>query len=132
VTSATGMARPRRSTREGRCIGSAVTSYRLRSVTSRARDLARAIASSWHEAHALAGLGRCSAAVGHATQAKILLRQALEIFQRIGAAEAPDLLAELDAFTGPRSGQKAEAPWWRSAAEWPRRNDPDSPPGFRG
>jgi hypothetical protein len=34
---------------------------------------------------------------GHATQAEVLLRQALEIFQRIGAAEAPDLLAELDA-----------------------------------
>jgi hypothetical protein len=34
---------------------------------------------------------------GHATQAGVLLRQALEIFQRIGAAEAPDLLAELDA-----------------------------------
>jgi hypothetical protein len=66
-----------------------------------ALDLARAIASSWDEAHALAGLGRCALAVGHATQAKILLRQALEIFQRIGAAETPDLLAELDALTGP-------------------------------
>jgi hypothetical protein len=30
-----------------------------------------------------------------------LLHQALEIFQRIGAAEAPDLRAELDALTGP-------------------------------
>jgi hypothetical protein len=29
-----------------------------------------------------------------------MLRQALEIFQRIGAAEDPDLLAELDALTG--------------------------------
>ena len=67
----------------------------------RALDLAGAIASSWDEAHALAGLGRCALAAGHATQAEILLRQALKIFHRIGAAEAPDLLAELDALTGP-------------------------------
>ena len=66
-----------------------------------ALDLAGALASSWDEAHALAGLGRCALAAGHATQAEILLRQALEIFHRIGAAEAPDLLAELDALTGP-------------------------------
>ena len=33
--------------------------------------------------------------------AGVLLRQALETFQRIGAAEAPDLLAELDTLTGP-------------------------------
>jgi hypothetical protein len=39
-------------------------------------------------------------ATGQATQAGVLLRQALEIFQRTGAAEAPDLLAELDALTG--------------------------------
>jgi tetratricopeptide (TPR) repeat protein len=65
-----------------------------------ALDLARAIASSWDEAHALAGLGRCTLAAGHATEAKLLLRQALEIFRQIGAAEAPDLLAELDALTG--------------------------------
>ncbi len=66
-----------------------------------ALDLARAITSSWDEAHALAGLGRCALADGHAIQAEDLLRQALEIFQRTGAAEAPDLLAELDALTGP-------------------------------
>jgi tetratricopeptide (TPR) repeat protein/transcriptional regulator with XRE-family HTH domain len=60
-----------------------------------ALELARAIASSWDEAHALAGLGRCALAAAHATQAGVLLRQALKIFQRIGAAEAPDLFAEL-------------------------------------
>jgi len=36
-----------------------------------------------------------------AAQAEVLLRQALEIFQRIGAAEAPDILAELGALTAP-------------------------------
>jgi len=66
-----------------------------------ALELARAIASSWDEAHALAGLGRCALAVAHATQAGVLLRQALKIFQRIGAAETPELRAELDALTGP-------------------------------
>jgi tetratricopeptide (TPR) repeat protein/transcriptional regulator with XRE-family HTH domain len=66
-----------------------------------ALDLARAVASPWNEAHALAGLGRCALAAGHAPQAAALLHQALEIFQRIGAAEPPDLRAELDALTGP-------------------------------
>ena len=58
------------------------------------------IAKSWQEAHALAGLGRCALAAGHATQGEALLRQALEIFQRIGAAETPALVTELDAVTG--------------------------------
>lgn len=46
--------------------------------------------------HALAGLGRCALAAGQPTQAAALLRQALEIFQRIGAAEAPEVRTELD------------------------------------
>jgi tetratricopeptide (TPR) repeat protein/transcriptional regulator with XRE-family HTH domain len=64
-----------------------------------ALELARAIASLWDEAHALAGLGRCAMADGHAAQAEALLRQALEIFEQISAAEAPGVLAELDALT---------------------------------
>jgi tetratricopeptide (TPR) repeat protein/transcriptional regulator with XRE-family HTH domain len=62
-----------------------------------ALNLARAIATSWDEAHALAGLGRCAMAAGHAAQAGVLLAQAVEIFQRIGAAEAADVSRELDA-----------------------------------
>ncbi len=50
-------------------------------------------------------LDRFVEADGHATQVGVLLRQALEMFQRIGAAEAPDLLAELDTLTGPRPVQ---------------------------
>jgi tetratricopeptide (TPR) repeat protein len=64
-----------------------------------ALDLARQISSAWDEA--LAGLGRCASAVGHSAEAGLLLRQALEISQQIGAAETPELLAELDALTGP-------------------------------
>jgi len=71
-----------------------------------ALDLARAIANSWDEAHALVGLGRCALAASHATKAAALLHQALEIFNRIGAAEAPDLRAELDALTGPPPPRK--------------------------
>ena len=63
----------------------------------RALDLARDTASSWDEAHALAGLGRCALAVGHTRQAADRMRQALEIFQRIGAAEAPGVSRELGA-----------------------------------
>ncbi len=44
-------------------------------------------------------------AADDATEAEVLLRQALETLQRIGAAEAPDLLAELDAITSPPSAR---------------------------
>jgi tetratricopeptide (TPR) repeat protein/transcriptional regulator with XRE-family HTH domain len=67
-----------------------------------ALELARAIASSWDEAHALAGLGRCAPSSGHATQAEALLLQALAIFQQIGASEAADVSAELEALTDAR------------------------------
>jgi hypothetical protein len=46
--------------------------------------------------------GRCALAAGQAAEAGNLLRQALETFQRIGAAEAPDLAAKLDDLTDPR------------------------------
>jgi hypothetical protein len=65
--------------------------------SSGARDLARAIGSAPHEAQALAGLGRCAAAAGFTTRAEALLRQANEIFQRIGAADVLSVLTELDA-----------------------------------
>ena len=61
---------------------------------------ARAIGSPRDEADALAGLGRCALATGHPTQAEALLRQALEIFQRTGAAEAADVSRDLTALTG--------------------------------
>ncbi len=66
-----------------------------------ALEIARAIASSPDEAEALAGLARCALAAVETTQGEILLRQALEIFQRIGAAEALEVHAELESITGP-------------------------------
>jgi class 3 adenylate cyclase/tetratricopeptide (TPR) repeat protein len=63
-----------------------------------ALDLARQTGSSRDEAHALAGLGRCALAAGHA-EAEDMLRQALEIFQQIGAAEAAEVSAELEMLT---------------------------------
>jgi tetratricopeptide (TPR) repeat protein len=63
-----------------------------------ALELARAI-GAWDEAHALAGLGRCALAADRTAEAQDRLRQALEILQRIGAAEAADIAAELDALT---------------------------------
>jgi Tetratricopeptide repeat len=64
-----------------------------------ALDLAREIGSAWDEAHALVGLGRCALAVGRAADAKDSLRQALQIFQHLGAAEAAGIAAELDDIT---------------------------------
>jgi hypothetical protein len=64
-----------------------------------ALDLAREFGSSWDQAHALAGLGRCARAAGRAANAEASLRQTREIFQRIGAAEASGVSAELDALT---------------------------------
>jgi tetratricopeptide (TPR) repeat protein/transcriptional regulator with XRE-family HTH domain len=64
-----------------------------------ALDLAREIDSFWNEAHALAGLGRCALAAGRTDDAADGLRQAQQIFDRIGAAEAAGVAAELDALT---------------------------------
>jgi DNA-binding SARP family transcriptional activator len=81
----------------------------------RALELARATGARLHEARALEGLGRCAAhpceasAAGSALRAQApavrsadvnpqtVLRQALEIYQRLGAADAARLGAELDA-----------------------------------
>jgi len=66
-----------------------------------ALDLAREITSPWDEAQALAGLGRCALAAGRAADAVAGLRQAREIFERIGAAEVTAVAAELDGLAGP-------------------------------
>jgi tetratricopeptide (TPR) repeat protein len=71
-----------------------------RSCHQQALDLARQIGSPLNEAHALAGLGRCALAAGRTAEAETGLRQALEIFRRIGTAEAADVRAELDALPG--------------------------------
>ena len=73
-----------------------------RSRHQQALDLARQLGIPLEEAHALAGLGRCARAEGRTADADAedKLRQALAIFQRIGAAEAADVSAELDALPG--------------------------------
>ena len=73
--------------------------WRARSCHQRALDLAHETGIAWNEANALAGLGRCALAADHTTQAITFLRQALEIFQRIGTAEANDVSRELTALT---------------------------------
>ena len=65
-----------------------------------ALELSREIVSLWDEAHALAGLGRCALAEGRTADAIAGLRQARDIFQRIGAAETADITAELDRLPG--------------------------------
>jgi hypothetical protein len=52
------------------------------------------------EAQALSGLGRCAWADGDTAEAEARLRQALGIFERIGAPDAQVLLAELEALAG--------------------------------
>ena len=70
----------------------------------RSLEPAREITASRDEAHALAGRGRCAVADGDAASGADLLRQDLKIFRRIGAAEVPELLAELAALTSPHPG----------------------------
>ena len=62
-----------------------------------ALELARAIASTWDEAHALAGLGRCARAAQRTTDARDLLHQAQEAFRTVDAEEAAAIAAELGA-----------------------------------
>jgi tetratricopeptide (TPR) repeat protein len=58
-------------------------------------ELARAVHSPLEEARALEGAGRCVLAMGQVTTAKAEFWQALMIYQRIGAAEASRLAADL-------------------------------------
>jgi len=68
-----------------------------------ALELAQEISTPHAEAAALAGLGRCAVAAGRDAEARILLTQAQQTFQRIGAAEAGAVLSELDVLA--RSGR---------------------------
>jgi len=86
-----------------------------------ALDLARAIASPWDEAHALAGLGRCAIAAGRTAGAEESLQQGHEIFRRIGAAEAIDIADQLDALTSAAGDQHQ-----RAEPDSPDRDHPDS------
>ena len=61
----------------------------------RALELARAVDSPLEQAHAFEGIGRCALDKGDTATAVTQLRQALEIYQRIGAAEATQLATEL-------------------------------------
>ena len=65
-----------------------------------ALTLAREIGSSLDEASALAGLGRCALAAGRTAAAETSLRQAQEVFQRIGAAGDSSIARELNEITG--------------------------------
>ena len=65
-----------------------------------ALDLARQVGSARAAAEPLAGLGRCARDAVRTADAEAGLRQALAIFQRIGAAEAADVSAELGARAG--------------------------------
>ena len=72
-------------------------------------ELAEA-ASPHDQAHALAGLGRCSLAAGHVVEAEDSLCQAQEIYRRIGAVEATGVSAELDELRGTSQPAPADPP----------------------
>jgi Tfp pilus assembly protein PilF len=61
----------------------------------RALDLARTVGDTRNEARALEGAGWCALEVGAFTTGIDRLRQALAIYQDIGAAEAANLAARL-------------------------------------
>jgi hypothetical protein len=72
-----------------------------------ALDRSREIASPWDEAHALAGLGRCALDADRIAEAQARFRQALTIFQQMGAAEAVNLAAELGTINEPGPNDRA-------------------------
>jgi hypothetical protein len=61
----------------------------------RALELAGSTTIGIDQARALEGIGRCDIAAGLMADGYPMLRQALEIYQRIGAAEAARLAEEL-------------------------------------
>jgi hypothetical protein len=63
----------------------------------RALELARTTGARLEEARALEGIGKCAAPIGGAGTADSGLRQALEIYQRLGVADAARLAAEMGA-----------------------------------
>ncbi|MFI5908388.1 tetratricopeptide repeat protein [Dactylosporangium sp. NPDC051541] len=78
--------------------------YRLNGFVERAAtahrqalELARGVPSPWDQAQSLAGIGRCAVARGRRRAAKAQLREALDILQRISAAEAAEVAADLGA-----------------------------------
>jgi tetratricopeptide (TPR) repeat protein/transcriptional regulator with XRE-family HTH domain len=85
------------------------TLHQIRGALSQAREchrqalgMARELNSSRDEANALAGLARCALAADLAAEAETALEEALGIFERIGATEAADVAAELDAVRAAR------------------------------
>jgi hypothetical protein len=82
-----------------------------------ALDLARQIGVSWDQAQALAGLGRVRS--GHRSFRPIedWLRLTLEIFRQIGAAQAANVSAELEALAcaRPNTGGNGQAADERTA-----------------
>ena len=71
-----------------------------RACHQQALDLARQIGTRWRRRTRWPAWAACALAAGHTATAEDLLRQALAIFQRIGAAETAGLTAELDALPG--------------------------------
>ena len=76
---------------------------------SQALALAREAGSVMDEACALVGLGRAALADGDTAAAAASLRQAGEIFQRIGARQAADVAADLDALQATGEPEPAES-----------------------
>jgi tetratricopeptide (TPR) repeat protein len=64
-----------------------------------ALELAALVPSPLDEAHSLAGFGRCALARGRSREGAARLREALDIFRRISAAETAEVAAELAALT---------------------------------
>ena len=60
-----------------------------------ALDVAEQVPSPWDRAQSIAGFGRCAVARGRFAEGAAQLREALFIFERISAAEAAEVAAEL-------------------------------------
>ena len=78
----TGEAEPRLVTRAPRCTWSRAILARAEAEHQTALAIALQIGSSWDQAFALAGLGRCAIAAGRADEGKRGLKRARDLFER--------------------------------------------------
>ncbi|NLT54277.1 MAG: tetratricopeptide repeat protein [Actinomycetales bacterium] len=107
--------------------------YRMRgelplatSCHQKAMNLSQMVDLTWDKAHSLAGLGRCSLAVGNTEDAVIRLQEALALFQRMSLPETHELELEIaEIMRSPKRQDVKEGEHTERIIEHPQHDNPD-------